>query len=289
MTSLRPILASAWMGIQHDIAWTTPVLSVALRAVAPFASAMTVSMIYWFGTTCRGGLGPATACVPTFSPGALAFVLIGSTLYADVASYAWVPTVAIAEGKNLSVFPHIYLTSRSTAFYTAGRLLSAFVISTVTSLAALAVAYFVLGSFLSAQIPISVNATSALLLAGALLANIPGALGLGYLLGAYSLYASKFEWSLPGYVAGLLMVFSGALFPTTILPWPVSVAAYYLPFTQFISAARGALLAGPSGGYAYSMALCLAGGAALLLLGLAVYFAAEKKARKDGVIDRRLA
>jgi ABC-type polysaccharide/polyol phosphate export permease len=280
MTSLRPILASAWMGIQHDIAWTTPALSLALRAVAPFASAMTVSIIYWFGTT---------AGANTFSPDKLAFVLIGSTLYAHVASYAWVPTVAIAEGKNLSVFPHIYLTSRSTAFYTAGRLLSAFVVSTITSLAALVVAYYVLGSFLATQIPITVSVSSAALLAGALVANIPGALGLGYLLWAYSLYASKFEWSLPGYVAGLLMVFSGALFPTTILPWPISVAAYYLPFTQFISAARGALLPSSSSGYVYSMGLCLAGGFALLVFGLLVYFAAEKKARKDGVIDRRLA
>lgn len=277
MTSLRPLLASAWMGIQHDIAWTTPVLSVALRAVAPFASAMTVSIIVWFG----GGA--------TFTPGKLAFVLIGSTLYAHVASYAWVPTVAIAEGKNLAVFPHIYLTSRSTAFYVAGALLSAFAISVITSMAALAVAYYVLGSFLGVQIPIVVTPASAAMLGLALLANIPGALGLGYLLGAYSLYASKFEWSLPGYVAGLLMVFSGALFSTSILPWPISVGAYYLPFTQFISAARGAVLPGSAGDYLSSMALCIAGGVTLLVIGLLVYFASERKARKDGVIDRRLA
>ncbi len=280
MTSVRPLLASAWMGIQHDIAWTTPALSVALRAVAPFASAMTVSIIYWFGTTGN----PAVA----FSPDRLAYVLVGSTLYAHVASYAWVPTVAIAEGKNLSVFPHIYLTSRSTAFYVAGRALSAFVISTITSMAALVLAYFAIGSFAGTLVPLAVTPASVLMLAAALLANIPAALGLGYLLGAYSLYASKFEWSLPGYVSGLLMVFSGALFPTSTLPWPVSVGAFYLPFTQFIAAARGALLSGTSD-YAGSMALCLAGGAALFAVSLLVYFAAERRARRDGVIDRRLA
>ena len=280
MTSLRPLLASAWMGIQHDIAWTTPVLSVALRAVAPFASAMTVSMIYLFGTT--GGATP-------FSADRLAFVLVGSTLYAHVASYAWVPTVAIAEGKNLAVFPHVYLTSRSTATYVAGALLSAFVVSTVTSLAALAVAYYVLGSFLGAQIPIAITPASAAMFAAALVANIPGALGLGFLLGSYSLYASKFEWSLPGYVSGLLMVFSGALFSTSILPWPVSVGAYYLPFTQFIAAARGAILPGSSGDYLPSMALCILGGTALLVVGLVTYLASEGRARKNGVIDRRLA
>ena len=280
MTSLRPLLASAWMGIQHDIAWTTPALSLALRAVAPFASAMTVSIIYWFGTT--------NSASGLFTPEHLAYVLIGSTLYAHVASYAWVPTVAIAEGKNLAVFPHIYITSRSTAFYVAGRALSAFVISTITSIAALILAYFALESFMGVSIPVVVTGSSALMVGAALIANIPAALGLGYLLGAYSLYASKFEWSLPGYVSGLLMVFSGALFPTSILPWPVSVAANYLPFTQFIAAARGALIPG-SGDYLSSMALCIIGGVAMFAVSLLVYFAAEKKARKDGVIDRRLA
>ena len=280
MTSVRPLLASAWMGIQHDITWTTPALSVALRAVAPFASAMTVSIIYWFGAT--------NSAAGVFTPSHLAYVLVGSTLYAHVASYAWVPTIAIAEGKNLSVFPHIYITSRSTSFYVAGRALSAFVISTITSLAALAVAWYTLGSFLGVQIPVTVTAPSAVMLGAALLANLPAALGLGYLLGAYSLYASKFEWSLPGYIAGLLMVFSGALFPTSTLPWPVSTGAYYLPFTQFISAARSALLPG-SADYLTSMALCLVGGALFYAVGQLVYLASERKARKDGVIDRRLA
>jgi ABC-type polysaccharide/polyol phosphate export permease len=281
MTSLRPILASAWMELQHDIAWTTPALSIALRVVAPFASAMTVSIIYWFGTSNTSGA--------VFNPARLAYVLIGSSLYAHVASYAWVPTVAIAEGKNLSVFPHIYLTSRSTAFYLAGSALASFVISTITSVAALILAYLALGSFLGAQIPAVVTLTSVAMVAAALVANIPGALGLGFFLGAYSLYASKFEWSLPGYIAGLLMVFSGALFPTSILPWPLSVGAQYLPFTQFIAAAREALLPGSSGDYATSMGLCLLGGGILLVVSLFVYFASEKKARKDGVIDRRLA
>ena len=281
MISLRPLLASAWMGIQHDLAWTTPGLSLALRAVAPFASAMTVSIIYWFGSTNSAGA--------VFTPDKLAYVLVGSTLYAHVASYAWVPTIAIAEGKNLSVFPHIYLTARSTALYVAGRALSAFVISTVTSVAALALAYYVLGSFLGTSIPIVVNPLTVVLVGAALVANVPAALGLGYFLGAYSLYASKFEWSLPGYVAGLLMVFSGALFPTSILPWPVSSAAFYLPYTQFIAAARDALVPVGTGDYLTSMTLCLVGGAVMLTTGLLVYFASERKARRDGVIDRRLA
>ncbi len=280
MSSVRSVLASAWMGIQHDLAWTTPGAALLLQVVAPFASAMTTSIIYWFG---------ASHSPAGFDPARLAFVLVGSTLYAHVAAYAWVPTIAIAEGKNLSVFPHIYLTSRSTATYLAGRALSAFAISATTSLSALTVAYFVLGSVLHTTIVLNVTPVSSLMLGVALLANIPAAMGLGYFLGAYSLYASKFEWSLPGYVAGLLMVFSGALFSTSVLPWPVSVAASYLPFTLFIQASRDAIIYGNVADYASSLALCVVGGLIMVGMGLVVYFAAEKRARKDGVLDRRLA
>ncbi len=282
MISFRSLFASAWMGIQHDLAWTSPPISLAIRAVSPFASAMTVSIIYWFGSTYSGG-------AVSFNPTQLAYVLVGSSLYAQVAAYAWVPTVAIAEGKNLAVFPHIYLTARSTALYVAGRTLSAFVISTTASVAALAAAYYVLESFLSTTIPLTVTPLTAMMVGAALVADIPAALGLGYILGAYSLYASKFEWSLPGYIAGLLMVFSGALFPTTVLPYPLSTGATYLPFTQFIAAARVAIVPGVGGDYLYSMELCLLGGAAFLGAGLMIYFAAERKARRDGVIDRRMA
>jgi len=286
MISYRSLLASAWMGIQHDLAWTSPALSLSLRAVAPFASAMTTSLVYWFG---------ASHTAAGLDPSRLAFVLVGSTLYAHVASYAWVPTVANAEGKNLYVFPHIYIASRSTAVYVAGRAISAFVISTTTSLAALALAYYVLRAFLNTSIPIFINEASLALLGVALVVNIPAALGLGYFLGAYSLYASKFEWSLPGYVAGLLMMFSGALFPTTLFltfgpvgSW-ISAGAGALPYTQFIAAGRGALTGGTLGAYLTALGYCALGGVVLLAVSLWVYLAAERKARKDGVIDRRLA
>jgi ABC-type polysaccharide/polyol phosphate export permease len=280
MMSFRPLFAAAWMGIQHDLAWTTPAASLLLDVVAPFASAMTTSIIYWFGSTY------STA---GFSPSHLAFVLVGSTLYAHVAAYAWVPTVAIAEGKNLGVFPHIYLTSRTTAMYLAGRALSSFAISLVTSVLALTVAYFALGSFFHTTIPLAITPATVLMFGVAVVANIPASLGLGYLLGSYSLYASKFEWSLPGYVAGLLMVLSGALFSPSILPWPISTIASSLPFTFFISAARDAIVYGSFADFVPAVFYCVAGGVVLFLVSLRIYLAAEKKARKDGVLDRRLA
>lgn len=279
MSGPRSLFAAAWMGVQHDLSWTAPGAALLLNVVSPLASAMTTSIIYWFGSSAAG----------EFDPSRLAFVLVGSTLYAHIAAYSWVPTQAIAEGKNLGVFPHVYITSRSSALYLTGRALSSFMISTTTSMAALTVAYFVLCSFFHTTIPLVVNPVTALMLAVALVVNIPGALGLGYLLGAYSLYASKFEWALPGYVAGLLMVFSGALFSPSILPWPISAVSAALPYTMFINAGRDAIIYNAPAAYASALFYCAVGGLLALVFGLIVFRAAESKARKDGVIDRRLA
>jgi ABC-type polysaccharide/polyol phosphate export permease len=276
---LRSIGAVVWLGIYHDIAWTSPIAGLVLMSVAPIASAMTTSIIYW--------LGASTAS--SFDPARLAFVLVGAVLYTHIAAYAYAPTLAIAEGKNLSIFPHVYITPRSSELYLAGRTIASFLISFTSSIVALAAAYYILGSVLKTSIPLTISPVSAILLIVALILNVPAALGLGYMLGAYSLFASKFEWALPSYVAGILMVFSGALFPPSILPWPLSAFGNALPYTQSISAARDAIIYGSISSYVNAIIYSFFAGLLLLAFGLILYRASTKKARRDGVIDRRLA
>ena len=276
---LRSMGAVVWLGIYHDIAWTSPIAGLALMTVAPIASAMTTSIIYWLGAT----------TVSSFDPSRIAFVLVGAVLYTHIAAYAYAPTLAIAEGKNLSIFPHVYITPRSSELYLAGRTIASFLISFTSSIVALAVAYYILSTVLKTAIPFIITPLSVTLLIVALILNVPAALGLGYMLGAYSLFASKFEWALPSYVAGILMVFSGALFPPSILPWPLSAFGNALPYTQFISAARDAIIYGSISSYIDAIAYSLVTGFLLLAFGLVLYRSSTKKARRDGVIDRRLA
>ena len=282
MSSVRATIATVWLGFYHDVAWTNPLAGVLVTTISPISAALTTSIIFWLGSTLPGGTG-------LLDPTRLAFVLVGAILYTHTAAYAWVPTQAIAEGKNLSVFPHVYITPRSSALYVAGRAFAAFMLSGLATVVALASAWLILGAILHVTIPLTVTPLTAALFGLALVVNLPGALGLGYLLGAYTLFASKFEWALPGYVAGLLMVFSGALFPVTVLPGGLATAAAALPFTNFIDAARDAIVYNSPGAWATAIGYTLAGDAVFLLGGLAVYRWAEKRARREGVIDRRLA
>jgi len=87
------------------------------------------------------------------------------------------------------------------------------------------------------------------------------------------------------------MIFSEALFPTSILPAPLRDFANILPFTNFIRASRQALLTPPLYGsislYLSDLGLCLLGGIVFLAVGLGAFRLAENHGRRKGVLDRK--
>jgi ABC-2 type transport system permease protein len=282
MSYVRSVIASIRVGWSRDFGWTNPILGFSLKTIAPIASTMTALTILYIGF--RNGV----SITPDKFPYELGFIIIGATLYAHISAYSWVPTLAIAEGKWTFVFPQVYVSTRSSPPYLAGRCLASFASSTVTSIASLAIAAVISLFLFGVAIPLVVTPVSVLLFGIALVINIFASMGLGFLLGAYAIFASKFEWALPTYVSGLLMVFSGALFPVTSLPSPFSNIGDVLPFTEFIRASRAVLLDGTVGPYFYYLGLSFVGGIVLLALGLLAFKYAEQRARRLGVLDRKV-
>ena len=283
MSYVRSLIASIRVGWARDFGWTNPVLGFSLKTIAPIASTMTALTILYIGF--KNG----ASITPDKFPNQLGFIIIGATLYAHISAYSWVPTLAIAEGKWTFVFPQVYVSTRSSPPYLAGRCLASFASSTVTSIASLAIAVVISLLLFGVAIPLVVSPVSALLFGIALVVNIFASMGLGFLLGAYAIFASKFEWALPTYVSGLLMVFSEALFPVTALPHPLSDIGNVLPFTEFIRASRAVLLQGGTvGSYFYYLGLSFVGGFILLVLGLVAFKYSERRARRLGVLDRKV-
>ncbi len=280
--SLRAMVASIRVGWYREFNWTNPLTGFSLRTVGPLASVIAASTVYYVGST--------NNVPPSFDPSRLAYILIGAALYAHVAAYSWVPTLAIAEGKWTYVSPQVYISPHSSLPYLTGRTLASFVTSTMTVIVSLVLSFYVLSSVFHTNIPFMVNPLSVSLLFLAMLVNILAALGLGLLLSAYALFATKFEWALPTYVAGLLMVFSEALFPVSFLPWPLSAIANVLPFTEFMRASRQAMI---QGGTVYSyfsyLGLAVLGGIVVLAMGFLAFRYAENRARRLGVIDKKTA
>ena len=278
MSYLRIIIASIWVGWHREFSWTNPIAGLTLKTIAPIASVLTASTVYWLGSS----------AARSFSASQLAYILVGAALYLHVAAYSWVPTLAIAEGKWSYVFTHVYMSPKSSPPYLAGRCLASFVTSTITSMVSLVAAYFISLLIFNTAIPVLVTPVSITLLSLALVVNILASMGLGFLLSAYAIFASKFEWALPTYVAGLLMIFSEALFPVSVLPHPLSDVANVLPFTQFIRAARDVLIYDNLSSYLFHIGLALVGGLVFLALGLLAFRYGENRARRLGVIDKKV-
>lgn len=283
MSYLRSVVASIKVGWSREFGWTNPLVGFSLKTVAPVASTMTATVVLYVG------FKSGTAITASQLPGLLGFILLGATLYAHVSAYSWVPTLAIAEGKWTFVFPQVYVSPRSSPPYLAGRCLGSFATSTATSMVSLAVAVLATSLLFGVSIPFILTPLSVLLFAIALIVNVLASMGLGFLLGAYAIFASKFEWALPTYVSGLLMVFSEALFPVSVLPHPFSDFGNILPFTNFIRASRDVLLAaGNISAYFSHLAWSFGGGLIMLILGLITFKYAEQRARRTGVLDRKV-
>lgn len=280
MSVIRSILASVRVGWYREFNWTNPLLGFSMKTVGPFAGVIAASAVYFVGSSGAG----------LFNPSRLAFILIGAALYAHVAAYSWVGTLAIAEGKWTYVFPQVYISPHSSLPYLAGRTIASFFSSTLTVVVSLVLSYYVLSSIFSTSIPFVVSPMSVSMLFLAMVVNIFASLGLGLLLASYALFATKFEWALPTYVAGLLMVFSEALFPVTFLPHPLSDVANVLPFTEFIRASRQAMIQGGTlNSYLSYLGLSIVGGLVLLAIGFFAFRYSEKRARRNGVLDKKSA
>lgn len=278
MSIAKAILASAWMGWQRQMGWSKPILTFALRTVPLTAAVLSASLVYWFGSSSAG----------SFMPERLAFILVGASLYAHIASFVWVPTSAIAEGKWTEIFAKVYITPTSSVPYLAGRCLAAFAASIPPSAISLVASYFVCNALFGTAIPMAFSVWSIPLMFFALIANLPAAIGLGYLLCSPTIFVTKFEWVLPSYISGILMIFSEALFPASTLPWPLSLISELLPFTHVMRASRALLLTMSLESYATALAYNILGGVVILAIGIFAFRFAERRARRNGVIDRKV-
>jgi ABC-type polysaccharide/polyol phosphate export permease len=278
MRIVKSMLASAWMGWEREMKWTNPALSLIIKTVAPTAAVLSAAIVYWFGSSFAG----------LFTPERLAYIIVGASIYGEVAAYAFVPTSAIAEGKWSNLYPQVYITPTSSVPYLAGRCLASFADSVPVIAISLIVSYYVSFALFGKAPLIILSLNSVLMLAGALILSLPAALALGYLLGSYSVFVSRFEWALPSYVSGLLMIFSEALFPATVLPYPLSLICEILPFTYLMRASRAALVYNSWPLYLTSMGYLALGGGIFLAVGVITFRLAENSARQKGFIDKKI-
>jgi ABC-type polysaccharide/polyol phosphate export permease len=273
---MRGLLSSILLGLERELRWTYPPVAVAIGVIPITASILTAVMVFWTGSGSAG----------TISSYWISYIIVGAALYAHFSSYIWAPLSAVTEGKATYTFPYVYIAG-STITYIVGRTIAAFIESSLTALASLVAASYAVRVLLGVDLVIMFGATSLALFTLSTAIGMLAAVGLGLLLAAYGIFVTRLEWGLPIYIAGLLMIFTEALFPSSSLPWPLPLVSEALPFTHIIRAARAALI-GPMESYPLFAAEAFATGIAWLVSGIAIYKLAEERGRRKGYIDQRI-
>lgn len=273
---IKKLVASIILGLEREFGWTFPPLVILLSMIPATAGVLTTVMVYWVGSSAAGRA----------DPGWVAFIIVGASIYTHFASYIWAPLSAVSEGKSSYTFPLVFI-SHSSLTYIAGRVIASFIESSFTAVLALGAATLSVEALLDITPGLAFTPLSIALFSIGMLVGLLAALGLGLMLAAYAIFVTRLEWGLPVYIAGLLMIFSEAIFPTSALPYPLPIIAESLPFTHIIRAARAALI-GPLSRYLTDIISATLLGAVWMLAGLTVYTYSEKIGRRRGYIDYKV-
>ena len=172
--------------------------------------------------------------------------------------------------------------------YLFGRGVSRLITTTIAVVITLTFGILVLGLRLN---PSQMNVP---LFIATLVVGVIGLALIGLFLGGASLLFTQEAWHLGDAVAGALYLFSGAIFPLTVLPDWLRPIAYALPITYWLELLRRALLgpgaaafptlAGYSDAHLFAV---LVGMTVAYGIGAVLYFRwAENRARQLGLFDR---
>jgi ABC-2 type transport system permease protein len=227
-TFSRSFKTAAWLGWQVESNWTDPLLFFAFSILKPVTSVLI--LVFMYNTVARAGTDPAI----------YAYIYLGNTFYIYVAAVIAGASFSILDDRErYRVLKYLYVAPISIPVYLLGRAVARFITGT------LAVIITLLAGVLFFGVPIDPAQVNWPLFLGALPLGILCLTFLGIILGSWTLTLRTEPWFLADAVAAALYLFSGAIFPITLLPAPLQPIGFALPMTYWLELIRRALL-GPS-------------------------------------------
>jgi ABC-2 type transport system permease protein len=272
----RSFRTAAWLGWQIESNWTDPFVFFAFSILKPVASVMI--LVFMYNAVSSTGSG-----APIY-----AYIYLGNAFYIYVgAVMAGASYSVLDDRERYRTLKYLYIAPISIPVYLLGRAVARFIIGTVAVIITLLAGVWFFG------VPINFGAVNWPLFALALLLGIVCLTCMGIVLGVWTLTIRAEPWFLGDGVAAALYLFSGAIFPITLLPSFLQPIGYVLPLTYWLELLRRALL-GPGAAAFPTLAawsnLELFGmlGAITLVFVLLAGFAYrffDRVARERGMID----
>ncbi len=254
--------------------WTRPLLFVIYALVRPLSSALILVVMY---SVITGGRGDVRNY--------LAFLVIGTSFWAFVQEGVSEFSVGILEDRGrYKMLKYAYLAPLRVPLFLVGRATSKLSSAAAAVVIVLTVATVGLG------LPISPFRVDYPLLAVACLLAFTSVMAFAITL-SMILLSGRDAYGYGEMMAQVLYIFSGAIFPISVLPAPLATLASFSPLVYWLELTRRAILHGR----VYGMFPTLTDGEVLarlalatlgtVVLGYVLYSWADRQARRKGYLD----
>lgn len=275
-TIKRSFAPAAWLGWQIESNWTDPFLFLVFSIVKPVAGVLI--LVFMYSAVSRAG-----ADSPIY-----AYIYLGNAFYIYVGAVMAGASYSILDDRErYRSLKYIYIAPVSIPIYLFGRAVARFVTGTIAVVITLA------AGILFFRVPVNPLAADWPRFLAALALGVVCLTFMGILLGTWTLTLRIEPWFAGDAAAAALYLFSGAVFPLSILPAFLQPLGYLMPMTYWLELLRRAML-GPGAAAFPTLAgfsnLELFGILAAVTAGFGVvaffaYSYFDRVAREQGMID----
>lgn len=267
---------AAWLGWKIESNWTQPFIFVIYSIIKPISGAAILIVMY------------SIVSANDFKSPMFAFIYLGNAFYLLVTAVVQGVSWGIMDDReHYRTLKYLYIAPIKIPLYLIGRGTANFATSLISVLVTLTfgVLFF--------HLPINLANVDWLLL---LISGILGLwvmVSLGLILGGWTLIIKRNAWSLGDAVGMSIFIFSGAIFPLSVLPKFLSVIGYIIPISYWLTLVRRAII--PEVANAYPMfaefsnmqLLVILAGSALIfsVAAFLIFKRFDYIARENGNID----
>lgn len=272
----RSFVPAAWLGWQIESNWTDPLAFFMFSILKPVASVLI--LVFMYNAVSQAGAGS-----PIY-----AYIYIGNAFYIYVgAVMAGASYSVLDDRERYRTLKYIYIAPIHIPVYLLGRAVARFITGSIAVVITLTAGVLFFG------VPLDLLTADWPMFAAALALGVLCLTFMGVALGAWTMTLRTEPWFVGEAVAAALYLFSGAIFPISILPAFLQPLGFALPMTYWLELIRRALL-GPGAaafptlaGFSNLQLFGILAGLTLLfgLLGSLAFRFFDRRARDEGMID----
>jgi ABC-2 type transport system permease protein len=268
--------AAAWLGWQIESNWTDPFLFAIYSIVKPISGAAILIVMY------------SIISGKDFSSPMFAFIYLGNAFFMLVGAVVQGVSWGIMDDReHYRTLKYLYIAPIRMPVYLIGRSAANFITRLFSVIITL------LFGVIFLKLPLNLARVDWPLFLVAFILGFIVMADMGLILGGWTLIIKRNAWTLGESVGAAMFIFSGAIFPLSVLPKALQVIGYIIPVSYWLTLIRRAMI--PEVANAYPMFAELSNlqliailGAAAVIFSIIAIFSFKRfdyLARERGNID----